>query len=102
MARRRGRRRGRKSKPTIAVLPILPVVMVIKSSYDLAGGLNTNMANRVVEDMTGYNMLGGTYSMAKATPFWLGEVAAIVVHKVATRTGINRHVKRLTMGYVTL
>ena len=84
------------------MLPIIPVAFVAKSSYDAAGGFNTNMLNRIVESTTGYNMIGKTYSASKAMPFWFGEVAAIVVHKVANKTGVNKQIRKLTMGYLAL
>ena len=103
---RRGRRYGRKRKggksKSFAVLPIVPIAFVAKDSYDKAGGLNTNMLNRLVESTTGYNMIGKTYSARAAMPFWMGEVAAIVVHKVANKTGVNKHVRKLSMGYLSI
>jgi hypothetical protein len=104
MARRRRsygkRKRGGKMK-SIPIAPILPVGMVVYQAYKDAGGLNINMLNAIGMRTTGYNALSKTYNIDSAKGFWGGEVAGIIVHKVANKT-INKYLRKATMGYLVL
>lgn len=51
---------------------------------------------------TGYDPGHHDFRWEEALPFWLSEIAAIVAHKAAGRTGINKLVSRATMGFLTL
>jgi hypothetical protein len=69
---------------------------------DMKGGVNAAAFNTLTEDITGYNMTTGKFNLAQAAPFWGGEIVGIVVHKAATKFGVNRYVKKLTMGFLEL
>jgi hypothetical protein len=101
MARhRRGKRGFGKKNHAIPVAPLLPLVGVIAN--DFKSGANAANMNTFTEDITGYNMTTGKFNIMQATPFWGAEIAGIVVHKVAAKVGVNRYVKKLTMGYLEL
>lgn len=100
MARRRKKRRGGKSK-SIPVLPMLPIVMVAKGGYDRYG-LTADALNWMGFAITGYDAKNKSFNASVATPFWLGEITSIVVHKVANKTGVNRYVRKATFGYLSL
>lgn len=91
---------GGKSKQ-IPLAIVLPAGIVVLSDIQ-QGGTPAGIANRIVEDVTGYNVLGKSFDYEQALPFWLGEIAGIVIHKVAQKTGVNRHLGKLTMGYIGL
>ena len=97
--RRRGRKGGHKSK-AIPVAPLLPIGFVTLAAYK-SQGLTSNMAAEMSRNMVGYDPLTKTFSATTATPFWLGEIAAVVIHKVANKT-INKYVRKATMGYLVL
>ena len=100
MARRRGRKhRGGKSK-AIPLAPILPVAFVALNAYKTQG-LTTNMLSQLSKDMVGYDPVSKTFSAASATPFWIGEVMGIIVHKVANKT-INKYVRKASFGYLAV
>ena len=97
--RRRGKRRGGKSK-AIPLAPILPVAFVALNAYKTTG-ISTATLSTMSKDMVGYDPVSKTFSAASATPFWIGEIMGIVVHKVANKT-INKYVRKATMGYLCL
>ena len=98
MARRK-KSYGRKAK-SIPVLPLLPVVAVAAAAmkYDSA----ESKINTISKSMIGYDTQNHSFTPASAVPFWGGEVAAIVVHKVANKVGVNSMVRRATFGYLSL
>ena len=102
MARRRGRKRGsRKKNRAVPVLPVLPVLYVGYDAFK-SYGMSTTALSHISTSMTGYSPEAGTFNVEKAMPFWLGEGAAIIVHKIASRTGVNKFVRKMTMGYLEL
>jgi hypothetical protein len=101
MARhRRGKRGYGKKNRAIPVAPILPLAGVLMN--DFKSGVNAANANTFTEDITGYNMSTGKFSIAQAAPFWGGEIVGIVVHKVASKTRLNQYIRKFTMGYLEL
>jgi len=86
-------------------IPILPAAVVALSVLD-AGKKGAwapyGTVNAFVEDWTSYNMDNGNHDVNIAKKWWVGAVIAILVHKVATKTGVNRYAKKLSMGYATL
>ena len=101
MARRRRGRRGHKSK-SIPVAPVLPVAWTVMSSYKDAGGLNQAMLEKLMNRTIGYNTAMAKWSMDGCKAFWGAEVAAIIVHKVAGKVGLNKVISRFSGGYLTL
>jgi hypothetical protein len=65
-------------------------------------GLNESGLDHLVANTVGYQPSSGQFNVNWAKGFWMGEIAGIIVHKVATRTGVNRQIKKLTMGYLGL
>ena len=84
--------------PLAVVAP--PVFMAVRQIR--ANGLNENALVGFTNATIGYNMNDGSFNVDRAKAFWLGEIAGIVVHKVANKTGVNRQLKKLTMGYLGL
>jgi len=101
MARHKGKKRGfgRKNR-AVAVAPLLPLAAVVMN--DFATGVNKANAVKFTEDIIGYNMLTGKYDIMQATPFWGASIAGIVIHKAAAKVGVNRFVKKMTMGFLEL
>ena len=100
MARHRYKKhRGRKNR-AIPLAPLAPLVGVVMN--DFSSGVNKANVSTFTEDIIGYNMGTGKFNIMQATPFWGATVAGIVVHKAATKFGVNRYVKKLSMGFVEL
>jgi hypothetical protein len=99
MARHKKMHGARKHK-AIPVAPLLPLVGVVFN--DMKGGVNAGSFGTLTEDLTGFNMSTGKFSMAQAIPFWGATIAGVVVSKAASRVGLNAHVSKLTMGYFKL
>ena len=97
--RRRGRKGGRKSK-AIPVAPLLPIAYVGYRAATKDGGIPEKLGVFSVLT-TGYDPRTNTFNVQAALPFWIGEVAAIVVHKVANKT-VNRYIRKASMGYLSL
>jgi hypothetical protein len=100
MARYRKKHRSGKKNRAIPMAPLMPLVGVVLN--DMKGGVNAASFNTLAEDITGYNMTTGKFNVSQAVPFWGGEIVGIVVHKAATKFGVNRYVKKLTMGFLEL
>ena len=98
MARRRKKGFGKKSK-SIPVAPLIPIAFVAYNAWKQPAW--SDKLNGLSMWTTGYNAKSKTFNTADALPFWLGEIAAIVVHKVANKT-INKHIRKATMGYLSL
>jgi len=97
--KRRGGRRGSKAVP---VAMVLPIILQAKMAYDTAGGLNSALPNEMVTRFTGYNPKANQWSFDYVKPFFFGEIAGIVAHKVAGKMGVNKHVKKLTLGWLQI
>ena len=103
MARRRrySRKRGKKSKPSIALLPVLPVVAVAVGEFQKKGFSEATLQGMMYY-MTGYNTADKSWSFDRMKGFAAGQIVGIVAHKVLNKTGVNAHIRRLTMGYISL
>jgi len=84
-------------------IPVLPVAVVGASA--LAAWQPGNLkgtANHFLEHWTGYNMDNGNFDYNQAKAYWFGGLAAVAVHKMANRFGINSYIRRMTGGYLSL
>ena len=105
MARRRKGKKGRKKSKSVAVAPLLPVLAVTASAWSESGGAlggAGSFQNRLMKSVTGYDPVAKSFSVDNGKAFWFGELAAVVVHKVATKTGVNNYIRKATMGYITI
>ena len=101
MARRRkGRRKKNRAIPLAVVLPPLYVGMNNVSKFAYAGP--AAVMDHITADLTGYQPSTGTFDYNWAKGYWMGQVAGVVVHKAAGRFGLNRHIKKLTMGWLEI
>jgi len=105
--RRRGRRYGRKGKgrrssKAIAVLPMVVAVMPAWNAYKIQG-FNQKLPEELVLQYTGFSTSMGKFAdTSKPVALLGGMVVAIIGHKVASKFGINRQIKKLTGGYLQL
>ena len=79
---------------------MMPLVGVALN--DFSGGLNKGSVATFTEDIIGYNMTTGKFNIMQATPFWGATITGILVHKAAGKFGVNRYVRKLTMGFAEL
>lgn len=98
--KKKGYHRGKQSIP---IMPVIPVVGAVYGAY-VSGGNKIGMGfvNELSKNLIGLNPTTGVFTFSEAAPFWLGEGVAIVGHMVANKTGINNHVRRATMGFLSL
>ena len=101
--RRRGyRRKGRKkSKPSVALLPMLPAVAVVVGEFRKYG-LTEEAIKGSMYYMTGYSSADGSWAFDRMKGFATGTVVGVIAHKAANKFGLNKHIRRLTMGYLSL
>ena len=97
--RRRGKRKGGKSK-SIAIGPILPVAVLGWDAYTAAGGLNKNLPSSLMYVFTGLPK-DGPWVSAQASKAVGMVIAGLIAHKVANKT-VNKHIRKLTMGYLSI
>ncbi len=85
-------------------IPLAPVVPVLYVGYNAvkSHGLSPTTLADLAYHTTGYDPSTGMYNIDGAKGFWFGEIAGIVVHKVANKTGLNKYVRKATLGYFQL
>ena len=105
MARRRrySRKRGRKSKPSVPLLAMAPVYPALFHTVEFvkAGKIN-DIPGMVVHQLTGISVTGAPFDQATATRQVSLVIGGMIGHKIANKTGVNRWLKKATMGYFTL
>ena len=99
----RGRKgKGRRGSKAIAVLPMVVAVMPAWNAYKIQG-FNQKLPEELVLQYTGFSTSMGKFAdTSKPVALLGGMVVAIIGHKVASRFGINRQIKKLTGGYLQL
>ncbi len=95
------RRKGRRQKPSIALAPLIPVTYPLYKAYKMVGFTGAYPAVAFGE-LTGYDPIYKQFNSWLAMRNLGGLAAGIVVHKIFNRTGINRHVRRLTGGWFSI
>lgn len=98
---RRGRKSRKSGKPAIPLLMTLPVVIPAVKSYQ-AVGMTAALPEYMLWQTTGYSASEGKFNKDLVIRQVGLTVAGMVGHKVANRLGINKHLKRMTMGYFNL
>ena len=63
--------------------------------YDYTGVIATGQTGTTSATGVGFNP-------THALPVWLGIGAGVVVHKLANKVGVNRYVRRASMGFLEL
>ena len=91
---------GNKAIPILGIMPIIPAAQIM---WDVRSQGPIEMVRNGVYKLTGFDPKGeGKFKQEYALATLGLVVAGIIGHKVANRTGINRHIKKLTMGFVQL
>jgi hypothetical protein len=101
----KGKKKHSYKKPAIPILPALPVAGAAYGAYKSNGNkMDKGMIVELSKNFIGLDPVAGTFNFAECAPFWIGEAAALVGHKVASnpRFGIGKAVSRMTMGIFTL
>ncbi len=104
MRRRRGRKgRGRKGGKAFPILLAAPVIPGVIAVWNSRGSGPVEAVRQGVGAISGVDIKGESpinYPNAYKT---LGLVIiGMVGHKIANKTGINRQLKKLSMGYIQL
>ena len=98
--KRRGGRRGSKAFPILLAAPIIPGFV---SAYNARASGPVEMVKSGVYEITGVDVTGQSNLNTTKTFKSLGLVViGLVGHKVASKVGINRIMKKATLGYLQL
>ena len=100
MARKKKGRRGKVNR-AIPFAPIAPLAYEVIGAAMASGSIQSKM-NSLIANTTGYIPSSGGFNAGAAMPFWAASVAGVVVHKCATKFGINRYVRKATFGMLEL
>ena len=101
MARRRKKKGSRKKNKAIPLAVVLPPAFVVYNRVSTLG-LSAQSLGFIMKDITGYSPAEKIYSFDSQKAFVFGEIAGVIVHKAATKFGVNRAMKKLTMGYLEI
>lgn len=95
------RRGGRKKNKAIPVIMTLTAAYPSIKAYDTVG-LTKDLPQHLVYRYTGYATWDGSWN--KDIPIKLGTGMAIsyIAHKVATKVGVNKTIRKLTGGWLEL
>lgn len=83
------------------VAGLAPTVLHMKGELDAGNGWSNAVAVGT-RGMTGYNMANGQWHLSSLKEGFLPLILGVITHKVANRVGINRSVRRLTGGWVSI
>ena len=104
MARRRGRKgKGHKQKaiPLLMLAPLVPAAQVAWSVKDSKNPIY--IARNFIQQATGFDVEGKLPYSWEIGARQLGLViGGMVVHRIANRTGVNKYMRKATMGYLVL
>lgn len=92
----------RKKNRAIPLGPVLPSVLVAAQAYDAAGGITKDLPNSLMWRLTGYSTVTNDWQFDRVKAYWTGTALGFIAHKAANRFGINKALKKLTMGYLEI
>ena len=100
--RRYGRKRkGGRTSRAVPLLMTMPVIVPAMKTYS-AVGLTASFPEYMLWQTTGYSMTDGKFNKTIVMRQLGTVVAGMIGHKIANRMGINKHIKKLTFGYLQL
>jgi hypothetical protein len=100
--RYRGRKgRGRRSSKALPMLPAFAVAYPFFQSYK-EKGLSVDMGTNLMYKFTGYHPEVSGWQPQIAAKTVGPIIVAVIGHKVAGKLGINRYVKKLSLGWLQL
>jgi len=100
MARFRKKRGGSRKAKSIPISIAVPLVAVGYTQV-VVPAMQKN-TREVVKNLTGYDISANKFVPSEMVATYAPLAAGWLVHKVAGRTGINNHVRRATMGYLSI
>jgi hypothetical protein len=101
MARRRGRKgRGRRTSKAIPILPVIGAIIPAYDAYKQVG-FSKDLPARMLYVYTGASNTA-PWNSDQALKAVALVVGGAIGHKVANKLGVNRYVKKATMGWLTL
>ena len=100
MARRRKKKGSRKKDKAIPILMLAPIFPAV--ARVAAEGVSSATPKVILFETLGYSMDGNEWNMGRVYRQAGLSVGALVGHKVANKIGLNRALKKATMGYLCL
>ena len=101
MARRRKKKRGGKRDTAIPLALTIPVLYPGVSAL-MTQGLTEPALRTIAGRYLGMTDDMSTFDSARFMRTYTPVIMGFIVHKGATKLGINKHVKKATMGFLKL
>jgi len=81
-----------------------PTLIFAYDGFKLSGdeGGIAEAAHRVTMRMTGFEWKGGGFSTGELIKGWAPLLIGAVAHKMANKMGINRSIRKATMGFLSI
>ncbi|MCJ7510306.1 MAG: hypothetical protein MUP14_05425 [Dehalococcoidia bacterium] len=100
-------RTHRKAGPSISLAMLAgfaPTAAFAYEGFKIGGdqGGITEAAHRVTMRLTGYEWKGGGFHSSELTKGWLPLILGAMCHMGAQKLGINRHLRKATMGFISI
>jgi len=102
MARRRRGRKGKKGSRAFPLFSIIPIMPAASRFLEHSAGPVKDWPAVIMFETTGYDYQTQTWDQARAVREIGLVVAALIGHKLANRVGLNRAIKRVSMGMLQL
>lgn len=102
MARRRRKSRGRSRKQKAIPLGPLVAPVYITARELKFWGLNESGLAGMSRYLIGFDPVQGDWQFDRIKPVLFGVIAGTVAHKIANKVGINRQIKKFTLGYLQI
>jgi hypothetical protein len=98
----RGRKgHGRRGSKAFPIMGALPVIVPLLDAYK-SQGFTKGFPENYLYQQTGYALSDGTIHWGQTTKIAGLAILGIVGHKVAGRVGLNKYVKKLSLGWFQL
>lgn len=96
------RRKGRKGSRAVPLFGLLPVAVPLYQGYMAAGGLNKAFPKEYIRHQVGYNIDTNAFNTNQVGKVLGLAIVAVIGHKLATRVGASKAVKKATGGLLSM
>jgi len=100
----RSHRKGKAAISLAMLAGFAPTVAFAYEGFKIGGdqGGIVEAAHRVTMRLTGYEWKGGVFSAAELAKGWTPLLIGALAHMGAQKLGINRHLRKATMGFISI
>jgi len=103
-ARGRSHRKAKTSLSLAMLAGFAPTLMFAYEGFKIGGdeGGVEEAAHRLTMRLTGYEWKGGVFSVGELVKGWAPLLIGAMAHKMANKVGINRSLRKATMGFISI